>query len=235
MERAAATPETEKENRKKWILLIAMLLSFAVLVISIVFLARIKGWLGRSEGTTLLSIVDSETAAPDDLKQTLSFIDDEHMLDARCSADLEQMLKACRGAGFQPVITAAFRSASEQRELFNTLADQYMEQGADAESARRMAGEKIPLPGHSEHQLGLAVDLADAASEDGEKQIALQSWLANNAWEYGFILRYPQGRESVTGHSYEPEHYRYVGPSAAKQIHELGLTLEEYVSMFYSK
>ena len=53
--------------------------------------------------------------------------------------------------------------------------------------------------------------------------------------EYGFILRYPQGKESVTGHSYEPEHYRYVGASAAKQIRELDLTLEEYVSMFYSK
>ena len=65
MEQASATPETEKEKRRKWILLIAMLLSFAVLITSVVFLARIKGWLGRSESAGLLSIVDSETAAPE--------------------------------------------------------------------------------------------------------------------------------------------------------------------------
>ena len=234
MEQAPATPETEKEKRRKWILLIAMLLSLAVLIISIVFLARIKGWLGGSESSSLLSIVDSETAAPEDQKQTLSFIDDEHMIDERCAAELEELLDACRGAGFEPVVTAAYRSASEQRELFNTLADSYMEEGADAESARRMAQRKIPLPGHSEHQLGLAVDLADAREDPGTQR-ELQDWLASHAWEYGFILRYPEGKEQITGHGFEPEHYRFVGAAAAKQIRELELTLEEYVTMFYSK
>ena len=234
MEQAPATPETEKEKRRKWILLIAMLLSLAVLIISIVFLARIKGWLGGSESSSLLSIVDSETAAPEDQKQTLSFIDDEHMIDERCAAELEELLAACRGAGFEPVVTAAYRSASEQRELFNTLADSYMEEGADAESARRMAQRKIPLPGHSEHQLGLAVDLADAREDPGAQR-ELQDWLASHAWEYGFILRYPEGKEQITGHGFEPEHYRFVGTAAAKQIIELELTLEEYVTMFYSK
>lgn len=234
MEQAPATPETEKEKRRKWILLIAMLLSLAVLIISIVFLARIKGWLGGSESSSLLSIVDSETAAPEDQKQTLSFIDDEHMIDERCAAELEELLDACRGAGFEPVVTAAYRSASEQRELFNTLADSYMEEGADAESARRMAQRKIPLPGHSEHQLGLAVDLADAREDPGAQR-ELQDWLASHAWEYGFILRYPEGKEQITGHGFEPEHYRFVGTAAAKQIRELELTLEEYVTMFYSK
>ena len=221
MEQAPATPETEKEKRRKWILLIAMLLSLAVLITSIVFLARIKGWVGGSESSSLLSIVDDDTAAPEDQKQTLSFIDDEHMVDERCAAELEALLAACR-------------SASEQRELFNTLADSYMEQGADAESARRMAQKKIPLPGHSEHQLGLAVDLADARG-DAAEQSGLWDWLSSHAWEYGFILRYPEGKETVTGHGFEPEHYRFVGTSAAKQIRELDLSLEEYVSMFYSK
>ena len=234
MEQAPATPETEKEKRRKWILLIAMLLSLAVLITSIVFLARIKGWVGGSESSSLLSIVDDDTAAPEDQKQTLSFIDDEHMVDERCAAELEALLAACRGAGFEPIVTAAYRSASEQRELFNTLADSYMEQGADAESARRMAQKKIPLPGHSEHQLGLAVDLADARG-DAAEQSGLWDWLSSHAWEYVFILRYPEGKETVTGHGFEPEHYRFVGTSAAKQIRELDLSLEEYVSMFYSK
>lgn len=234
MERAAATPETEKENRRKWILLIAMLLSFAVLIISIIFLARIKGWVGGSNSTSLLSIVNSETPAPEDQKQTLSFIDDEHMIDARCATELEDLLNASRIAGFEPVIDAAYRSVSEQRELFNALAEAYMADGADAESAKFMVQKEIPLPGYSEHQLGLAVDLHDGR-EDPESQGAFQEWLAAHSWEYGFILRYPKGREEITGHSYEPEHFRFVGSSAAKQIYELDLTLEEYVSMFYTK
>ena len=234
MEHAAATPEIEKEKRRKLILLIAMLLSLAVLMISVVFLARIKGWIGGRESSSLLSIVDSETAAPEDQQQTLSFIDDEHMIDARCAEELEELLDACRSAGFQPLITAAYRSASEQRELFNTLADSYMEEGADAESAKRLAEKKVPLPGHSEHQLGLAVDITEER-DDAQLQSDLQEWLAAHAWEYGFILRYPEGKERLTGHGFEPEHYRFVGVSAAKQIQELGLTLEEYVSMFYSR
>lgn len=232
MEQIAATPETEKEKRRKWILLTAMLLSLAVLATSIVFLARIKGWVGRRESSSLLSIVNTELAAPEDQKQTLAFIDDEHTVDARCAEDLERLLEACREAGFEPRITAAFRSESEQRELLNTLIEDYMEQGSDAEQARLRAQEKIALPGHSEHQLGLAVDLRDT---DKDREEELWSWLASHAWEYGFILRYPQGRESVTDHAFEPEHYRYVGEASAKQIHELDLTLEEYVAMFYSK
>ena len=233
MERAAATPESEKEKGKKWILLIALLLSLSVLIISLVFLAKIKGWTGRSEGMTLLVIVNAEQAAPEDQNQTLAFIDDEHMLDLRCVGGLERLLADCRGAGFDPVITAAFRSASEQRELLNELADSYMAHGYDAESAKALAQKEIALPGHSEHQLGLAVDIIQ--NEETEKnQEGIQSWLSAHAWEYGFILRYPEGKESVTQHPYDPKHFRFVGPDASKQIHELELTLEEYVSMFYS-
>ncbi|MBR0040473.1 MAG: M15 family metallopeptidase [Oscillospiraceae bacterium] len=234
MEHSTATPETEKEKRRKWILLIAMSLSLVALITSLFFLARIEGWLGRRNSTTLLTLVDTENAAPEDREQTLAFIDDEHMVDERCLSDLEQLLEYCRSAGFAPRVTAAYRSASEQRELFNALVERLMEQGSDAESAKTLAAKQIDLPGHSEHQLGLAVDLADE-EEDAEKQARMQEWLSANAWEYGFILRYPEGKETITGHSFDPAHYRYVGQSAAKQIFELEITLEEYVSMFYSK
>ena len=235
MQHVAVTPETEKENLRKLILLIAMLLSLAVLIISIVFLARIKGWLGGSESSTLLSIVDSETAAPEDQKQTLSFIDDEHMIDARCAGELEGLLAACRGAGFEPVITAAYRSASEQRELFNTLADSYMEEGADAESARELAQKKIPLPGHSEHQLGLAVDLMDKnysrlVYENMDQEMF--AWLDAHCAEYGFIKRYPTRKLLLTGWD-EPWHYRYVGVEAATFIMEHGICYEEFYAHYH--
>ena len=233
MERTAATPESEKQRRRKWILLIAMLLSLVALITTLFFLARIEGWVGGRETTALLSIVDAETPAAENENQTLAFIDDEHMIDARCVSELEELLANCRAAGFDPRITAAYRSASEQRELFNAVAERYREQGSDAETAKALAQKEIELPGHSEHQLGLAVDLRDGEGEGD--QGALRLWLESHAWEYGFILRYPQGKESVTGHPFAPEHYRYVGKDAAKQICELDITLEEYVDMFYSK
>ena len=230
MGRAAVTPETEKERRKKWILMIALLLSLAVLFVSIVFLARIKGWLGRGEGTTLLTVVNAEQAAPEDEDQTLAFIDDEYMLDLRCASELEELLRACRAAGYSPVITAAYRSASDQRELLNELADAYMAQGYDAESAKELAAKEIPLPGHSEHQLGLAVDLS-SEGEDAAETGKMQDWLMENAWRYGFILRYPNGTTDITGIIYEPWHYRYVGERFAKDIYEKGVTLEEYIAL----
>ena len=96
---------------------------------------------------------------------------------------------------------------------------------------------RIARPGRSEHELGLAFDLVD---EDYPYEDAAQAstptsrWLSENAWRYGFILRYPAGSEDVTGYSWHPWHYRYVGESAAAQIQQLNITLEEYASMFYN-
>ena len=71
--------------------------------------------------------------------------------------------------------------------------------------------------------------------DESQADTPTQKWLLENSWRYGFILRYPADGESVTGVIYEPWHYRYVGPDAARQISQLGLTLEEYISMFYSE
>ena len=90
-----------------------------------------------------------------------------------------------------------------------------------------MAGQWVAIPGTSEHELGLAVDInADKEQSSNEE---VYNWLAENAWRYGFILRYPQGKEDITGIDYEPWHYRYVGKEVAKEIYEAGITLEEYV------
>ena len=229
MTRHAATPESEKEKRRKWILLITLLLSFAVMVTSLFFLAKIRGWRVRRNDKTLLTIVNAETLAPADSAQTLTFIDDTHMVDARCAYELEQMLADCRAAGHDPCVLAAYRSESEQRELLNAMTEDYMADGSPLEEARRRAAEEVEQPGHSEHQLGLAVDIGGNTDETGT-----QRWLEEHAWEYGFILRYPAGGEGLTGGGCGENHFRYVGLDAAKQIRELGITLEEYVSMFYS-
>ena len=88
------------------------------------------------------------------------------------------------------------------------------------------------MPGTSEHETGLAVDLVDENNQnldETQEQTAVQQWMIAHSWEYGFVLRYPNGKSDVTGIIYEPWHYRYVGKEAAREIHETGLCLEEYL------
>ena len=86
--------------------------------------------------------------------------------------------------------------------------------------------------------LGLALDLVDedfTETSDRQAQTDTSRWLSENAWRYGFIQRYPEGSEEETGYAWHPWHYRYVGEGAAGNMHSLGITLEEYILMFYSE
>ena len=209
---------TENHNetiirRRRWILLSVMALALCFLIVSVLFLARINGWIGGKDETALLTIVDAAHPVSENAYQSLSFLDDSFMVDERCAEELE-----------------AYRSATEQRELLNALTEEYMTQGMSADEARSLALQRHDEPGCSEHQLGLAVDIED---EESEAAALTERWLREHAWEYGFIQRYPQGKESVTHHPYTPAHYRFVGLDAARQIQELDLSLEEYVAMFY--
>jgi len=90
----------------------------------------------------------------------------------------------------------------------------------------------VALPGTSEHQTGLAVDIVDAgyqSLDEKQERTAVQQWLMKNSWRYGFILRYPNHKSDITGIYYEPWHYRYVGKEAAKEIYEKDICLEEYI------
>ncbi|MEA4944210.1 MAG: M15 family metallopeptidase [Propionicimonas sp.] len=126
------------------------------------------------------------------------------------------LFAAARKAGLKNLyVISGYRSAQEQQELWDASTDRSYVQPA----------------GHSEHQTGLAVDLGDL--KVGNKGFAASKagrWLAKNAWKHGFILRYPAGKEEITGISYEPWHFRYVGKEVAKACHDQGLTLEEYVA-----
>lgn len=114
-------------------------------------------------------------------------------------------------------VCSGFRSYTVQKNLYNSYVSRDGVKNADRYSAR---------PGYSEHQTGLAFDINYADSRfTGTAQAV---WLAKNAHKYGFILRYPEGKESVTGYMYEPWHYRYIGVENAEKIYASGLTLEEY-------
>ena len=153
-------------------------------------------------------------------------------VDKRCYPQLQKMMDDCRAQEYSPYICSSFRTWDLQQRLFNNQIQEFIDQGYDEEEARALAAREVAVPGTSEHQLGLAVDIIDTSNwnlDESQENVPAQQWLMANSWRYGFILRYPVGSTSVTGIIYEPWHYRYVGCQAAKEIYQRGITLEEYL------
>lgn len=112
-------------------------------------------------------------------------------------------------------------------EIFNEKVQAYINEGYSQTRAEKTAKEWAAVPGTSEHQLGIAVDInADKTRSTNDEVYA---WLAENAYRYGFILRYPQGKENITGTNYEPWHYRYVGMENAQLMYDKQICLEEFM------
>ena len=138
-------------------------------------------------------------------------------LTAETQAAFDELVRDASAAGLSMQCVSGFRSYWTQAQLYQNYCARDGQAAADTYSARA---------GHSEHQTGLAIDVNCAGSAFDNTPEA--KWLAENCWKYGFILRYPKGKESITGYQYESWHIRYVGKEWAKTITESGLTLEEY-------
>lgn len=131
-----------------------------------------------------------------------------------------EMRNAAAQSGLNLTVSNCYRSYARQKELYTHYLGSNSQSVVDTFSAR---------PGHSEHQLGLACDFAAGKNDLGKfTGTAEQIWMTENAQDYGFILRYPSGKESITGYQYESWHYRYVG-ELAPEIKASGLTLDEYM------
>lgn len=141
--------------------------------------------------------------------------------------DLQEMFDDMRADGIYPFVRAGYRSDDEQKRVLNEKTAAYMAEGYSKSRAKKLALETVALPGTSEHELGLAVDINAVEGKSESKEV--YSWLAENAYKYGFIMRYPENKTDITGKDYEPWHYRYVGKTAAKEIYESGECLEEYL------
>jgi len=142
-------------------------------------------------------------------------------------AAFEKMAQDAKKQGFELVAFSTYRSYEYQATLYNNYVARDGKEKADRYSAR---------PGYSEHQTGLAFDIGEKGREDlwleeafGESPAG--KWLAENAHKYGFILRYPKGKENITGYMYEAWHFRYLGVELATKVKESGLTLEEYLGI----
>ncbi|WP_270165369.1 M15 family metallopeptidase [Paenibacillus sp. SYP-B4298] len=148
---------------------------------------------------------------------------EKRMLRKEAAAALESMFAAAEQDGIYLAGVSAYRSHSTQTALFNRYVKRDGEEKAKTYSA---------VPGHSEHETGLAIDVSASdgkcAAEDCFADTKEAKWLAKHVHEYGFIIRYPKGKDDITGYKYEPWHLRYVGDDIARDIQERDITLEEY-------
>lgn len=178
-----------------------------------------------------LVLVNPWNALPEGCEVALAQLGGGQAVDERCYADVQAMLGDCRAAGLEPVVCSSYRTQEKQRALYDAQIRKLESQGLSGEEARQKAGTSVAVPGTSEHQLGLAVDIVDARYQlldASQEDMPVQRWLMENSWRYGFVLRYPSDKSDVTGIIYEPWHYRYVGGPAAREMREQGLCLEEY-------
>lgn len=129
--------------------------------------------------------------------------------------------------GVYPVVASGYRTEQEQQQIYDESMAEYIEKGYSESDAKTETERWVAIPGTSEHQLGLGVDInADGINSYGYE---VYNWLAQNAYRYGFIYRYPENKVAITGVANEPWHYRYVGVNAATEIYKRGICLEEYL------
>jgi D-alanyl-D-alanine carboxypeptidase len=138
---------------------------------------------------------------------------------------LKNLLQDAKAAGHALEIQSAYRSFSYQKTTFEYWVEKEGQEAALKSSAR---------PGHSEHQLGTSVDFREVGGKapwdlEDFAQTPGGAWLAQHAWEYGFIMSYPKGKENLSCYMYEPWHYRYVGIDVARAVRESTLTLREWL------
>lgn len=163
---------------------------------------------------------------PENYSVELTVLSNGQKVDSRIYPHLQEMFDAARAEGIYPIVREGYRTEEEQQEILDDKIQAYINEGYSQWRAERNAKEWVALPGTSEHQLGIAVDINADKSKCTNDDV--YAWLAENAYKYGFILRYPLDKQEITGTSYEPWHYRYVGVEAAQEIHERGICLEEY-------
>ncbi|WP_227874335.1 M15 family metallopeptidase [Tumebacillus algifaecis] len=182
-------------------------------------------------------LVNKQLGLPDDF-QPSNLVDDpdlhflsggggeKRLMRGEVANALKQMFAASEKEGIYLSVASAYRSHATQTQLFNY----YVSTQGETEARRYSA-----VPGHSEHETGLAVDVSGrdgaCAVEDCFADTKEAKWIAKNAVKFGFIIRYPKGKEAVTGYAYEPWHLRYVGQDLAAAITAKNVTMEEYFNV----
>lgn len=174
-----------------------------------------------------LILVNRNSHIPDDYKVELTELSNGEKVDSRIYPELQEMFNDARAQGYGLFVREGYRTQEEQQQLLDEKIEAYENEGKSKSEAKKLAEQWVAIPGTSEHQLGIAVDInADTTKSSSDD---VYSWLAENAHKYGFIKRYPSDKTDITGVINEPWHYRYVGKEAALEIYSQGMCLEEYI------
>ena len=182
----------------------------------------------------LLLLVNKDNPLPENFSVDLHYLQNGACAVAECMYDaLSRMLSDGSDEGLSFVVASGYRDTQLQQQLLEEDIAATMEREGVSylEAYEKETRETMP-PGYSEHETGLAVDIVSVYYQmlDDRQEMTQESrWLRENCSEYGFILRYPKGKEDITGIDYESWHFRYVGEEAAKEIMSRGITLEEYL------
>ena len=183
-----------------------------------------------------LRLVNQTHLLPEDYDFEKAAIEGSFTFDARAAQALIQMLADGRAAGYSLRVVSTFRTVERSEYLYTNKIAEYQAIGYSAEDAAIEAGKWIAPPRTSEHNAGLAIDVVSSDYDQvyGDLMHEFENfpafeWLSQNCAEYGFVLRYPKDKQEITGITYEPWHYRYVGVEHARKMQELDMCLEEYV------
>lgn len=180
-----------------------------------------------------LILVNKQHCLPEDYEVSLHMLRNGQQVASLMYEDLRDMLftgEAEEDISF--IVSSGYRSEEKQSRLLQEEIDKNMGMGMTYDMAKEDALLTVAPAGYSEHETGLAVDIVAETNQrldDTQEDTRENQWLQENCYKYGFILRYPKGKEDITGFSYESWHFRYVGKEAAKEIVEQEITLEEYL------
>ncbi|HOO79511.1 MAG TPA: M15 family metallopeptidase [Lachnospiraceae bacterium] len=179
-----------------------------------------------------LILINKQHPVPDNYVFNLGEITKGMECDERIIDILMAMLSAAKADGINLVVCSPYRDYNRQEVLFNRKINRYMSMGYSYSEAYQRTSQAVTVPGASEHQIGLALDIISddyTLLNEGFADTEAGKWLQEHCCEYGFILRYPSGKEDITGIEYEPWHFRYVGVDAACYIMQENITLEEFI------
>lgn len=233
-----AKTKTRNKNRKRKFLrcvvlvVIVFVASFLLAASSAIlpkitdFFAKEQTYATTEHGWNLI-LINKDNYIPEDYEVKLLKLSNGEKVDERIYPDLQKMFDDARAAGLELFVAQGYRTENEQKRLLDQKQEAYENEGNSPAEAKELAKKWVAVPGTSEHQLGIAVDIN--ADEEKCKPDDVYSWLSENAHKYGFINRYPADKTDITGIIYEPWHYRYVGKEAAGEIYQKGICLEEYI------
>lgn len=182
----------------------------------------------------LMMVVSSSNPLPSDYK--INLIECENIeVDKIIADDLRNMVKAAEKANITLILKEGYVSAEEQHERYmNEIERLISKEGYSEIRAKEAAEKNVPMENHSEQQTGLLIAVDTNKEKDFENSETF-NWLIKNSINYGFILRYPENKESYTNHNFNSTLFRYVGQDNAVKIRTFGMCLDEYVSYISSR